>query len=44
MASNTKDKEREAYFSRFMAGELEREETVKVMMNPLVHNDRGDQL
>ena len=44
MASNPTDGEIEAYFLRFMAGELEGEETVKVMMNPLVHNDRSDQL
>ena len=42
MASNSKDGESEDYFLRFMAGELEGEETAKVMMNPLVHNDRGD--
>ena len=44
MASNPEDGETEAYFLRFMAGELEGEETVKVMMNPLVHNDRANQL
>lgn len=42
MASNPNG-ETEAYFLRFMAGELKGEETVKVMMNPLVHNDRVDQ-
>ena len=44
MASNPKDGDTEDYFLRFMAGELGGEETAKVMMNPLVHNDRGDQL
>ena len=44
MASNPKDGETEEYFLKFMAGELEGEETVKVMMNPLVHNNQGNQL
>ena len=40
MASSPSDRETEAYFRSVMAGELHVEETVGVMMNPKVINNR----